>query len=377
MLFIALPMSAFAENVTLNTTSNTTVEADDTNISLEVESDIEVEVEENETETNETEVEEELTEEDALVLSDMTGAQVRLLQLEKRVDIQIDGATKIIEEIENSSNSTDVEKLKEIVEKFFAIKESIANTNFNQSADVLAKEFVALKKEAIELTKEFKFTARDLLTDTQKKEIKAEIKVRKEAKLKAEDVRLEKLKLKFNAKQAEKIMNRYGVSGEEIVAKVQSGNMSAEDVKEQIMNAMRAMDAQTKKEMLQRAKEVKIKERIKVNEGKERILERYELEKEDIEKRIESESKKFEFEKERSKRLYEMRKEFDKEREELREEERERLKELREDKEELRKEFEEKRRARFEDMRDSEDVESEEEEEIEETESEESDEDQE
>ena len=104
---------------------------------------------------------------------------------------------------ENNNTSVDVERLKEIVSEFEAIRADIESTDFNASAEVLASEYVAMKKHSIELTKEFRDIVKPAFKAADKEALKLKIKSHEEDRLKVRSEKLELLKKEFQAYSVE------------------------------------------------------------------------------------------------------------------------------------------------------------------------------
>jgi len=256
-LMIALPIVAFADednNVSLDNNINITT-TDATLLTTSVEKEVE----------NITDLD---------ILSDNYGAQVRLLQLKKRVEIQIDGASTLISELENENNLTiDIERLNEIVDEFGVILNEIDNFNMEQDAEILAEEYVSLKTEAIELTKEFREIVGKAFNENKKTEIRNRIRKRRQELLAKKNQKIEEFKKKFNARIAERKLKRLGINNPELIKKIKNGEMDKFMITKELKNKFNSLSPKEKKLAIQKMKEAKKKAEIHNRESIKKLRE--------------------------------------------------------------------------------------------------------
>lgn len=246
LLLFAIPMNVFADNET---------------------------IQETETETTTEDEEEVVEEEEAQVLSTSLGAEIRLLQLQSRIEFQVESGNTIIERMQENNYSTT--ELEEIITNFENLIVEIEAIDVEtQTSEELAEVYVSIKAQAIELSKNFKDTIKDTLSDEDKAKLKAKIKEKREAHENRKDERKEKLvelKAKYNANKAKSIMESLDVENpEELIEKIQSGELTAEDIRVSITAKFEAKPKEEREENLNRFKEEK--QKIKI-ESKERVEE--------------------------------------------------------------------------------------------------------
>ena len=221
-----------------------------------------------ESETESEEVNEEISNSDSEILSNPFGAEMRLLQLKKRVEFQIEGGELILDRINNANKSEqfDMEKLEEIILGFEGIIDSIENFDFTATPEEMAEEYVALKKEAISLTKQFREEVRNGLSEEDKKQLREAIKknhlIRKEIK----DKRIEELRAKYNAKKTQEILERIGENRPELIAKIESGELSLEEIREKLNANYAKLNEERKEKAKAKLEEEKKKLQIKAQE---------------------------------------------------------------------------------------------------------------
>ena len=217
------------------------------------------------------------TKQNAEILSDETGAQVRLLQLSKRIDAQIQGGYVIISNLNSTNTSSDVlSRLNEILSQMQEIKENISSFNMNQSADVLANEFVEEKAEAILLTKEFRTIVHKNLKENQIATLRKKYLERKQAILSIKNRMLERLRNRYNAKIAKLELERFGKSNPKLIKEVQEGKIKPRELRKELRSEFKKLSVEKRKlaiqKMRERQKLLEIKQQKRILEIRQRIL---------------------------------------------------------------------------------------------------------
>lgn len=312
LLVLVSPLSVFADldetsndvisniNTTISVVNtsivdNTNISDDSTQMNNETEIEVEeIEEVETEVEENETEVETEdvINNTDAEILSDLNGARVRLAQLERRIEAQIDGANLIIDKLEANNKSVDYERLNEIVKSFELLLIQIDGTDFNSDTQTLANEFVVIKSDAIALSQEFRETVKDSLKEAEKEELRNRIETKKAEVYAKHQAKIDELKNKYNAKKTAQLAKAYGISAEDLEAKILSGELTLDQIKSEIKGKYDNLSDEEKQVVKQKiAEEMKksaIEVRQKIEENKEVIKQRNEVRKEEIKSEIEA-----------------------------------------------------------------------------------------
>ncbi|MDA3854623.1 MAG: hypothetical protein PF569_00080 [Candidatus Woesearchaeota archaeon] len=183
---------------------------------------------------------------DAIVLADSDGAQVRLLQLEARVETQNGNSMEIINRIKSENSEFDVTRLEEINSELESIREKISQMNLEEDATVLAAEYVELKQLAIKLSSEYREIAQGAFTDEVKEQIREEHRNNVQNQRLMQNQRLEEAKNNYNAKKTEQYMNKFGINNSEFVEQVRLGQADMNQVKEQLKQNFNNMDQEKK-----------------------------------------------------------------------------------------------------------------------------------
>lgn len=227
-----------------------------------------------------------LSDNDAQVVIAPYGAQLRLLQLEKRIDIQIDSANNIISKIESENSTFNTTQLKEIVLELEALKNEIPSSDLNESSDILAQNYVALKAKAINLSQEFKDIAQDAFGDKKLEQVREEIKAQVKMKQNEKNETIEDLKAKYNGEKLENFLGKLDIISNKTIDQVKSGEINLGEVRSQIMLSMQNMTKEQQKEFLDKLKETRIKYEIEAKEQKQNIIQNATVKMNEIESRI-------------------------------------------------------------------------------------------
>ena len=231
----------------------------------------------------------EIDEAELMILKDPLGAQVRMLQLQKRVELQIESANIIVEKLTELNESVD--ELEDLISEFNALLEEIKSETENmadKSAEELAQNYVALKDKAIELSNEFRTVASTLITDEIKAELKNQIKERERANKEVRNEKLEQLKAKFNVQQTKRLMINLGVKNpEDILAQIESGNISGQEIKAKIQERYEKLETAERKQALDKLREETQKRVIESKEIKERLKTQIDANREALRAKIE------------------------------------------------------------------------------------------
>lgn len=224
---------------------------------------------------------------EAAVLADQTGAQVRLLQLEKMVEVQIENAQDLVLELETDVVVVD-ERLTEIIEEFESILISIEEFNLNSSTNEVASEYVALKAEAIDLSQEFKNLMTGKFTETKTEEIRERHQENIQVKNEEKNEKLEELKNKYDAKKVEQFMKHFGnFTDNELLRQVGSGELNLEQIKTRLKEEYNKLDSIKKENVLKETRESNemLQNKIQIQNGE--LLENAEIKRTEFEQKTE------------------------------------------------------------------------------------------
>lgn len=206
------------------------------------------------------------TEDEVESMSNRNGAEMRLLQLEKAITRNILGGNEVIAQIEK--NGTNVSELESLINKLEALKLEVQE--LDPSADDAVETFVNIKKDAIETSQEFRKIARSLLKEGDRLEIAKKIKEMNWSEVREYNDRI-KIKVRAqNAEIARKTFESLGVDNPELLAKIESGEVSIKEVRVEIETRFKSMSAEEKKESLVKLRESDVKKDLIVREKMEK-----------------------------------------------------------------------------------------------------------
>ena len=161
-------------------------------------------------------------------MEDKTGKEIRLMQLEKAITRNIVAGKVAIEKVK--ANDIDASELEVILTELEALRLEVKSINPEEEGAV--ETFVNIKNEAMELSKEFKEIAADLLAQDDITAIENEVNDNPE--LQEYKLRIkEKIQLK-NKESVQKTFDSIGIKNEVLLAKIKNGGVTLAEVKNQI-----------------------------------------------------------------------------------------------------------------------------------------------
>lgn len=200
------------------------------------------------------------------------GAQVRLLQLENALDKAIATGNEVVADLNKDEQNTTA--FEEILGDLVALKENVASMNATQeNASALASEYVAIKKEARDLIHTFRTQARPLVTENDIEAIQERARERIHQQNEQAQVALNLARNKFNAHNAEKIMNQTGMGFNSVGEKIRSGSMSVEEFRQQVMAHVKNMTSKQRGEVAMKMQEDSMKQKVFAKAARERVQE--------------------------------------------------------------------------------------------------------
>jgi hypothetical protein len=186
------------------------------------------------------------------------GAQVRLLQLEKSITRNYLYGDKVVQYIkDNSLNiSEDVlNAMEDIVSELKDVKDSVAEEIDKEPGETTVETFVDLKDRAINLTQEFRSLVRDYLTVEQRQAIKNSVDKKDFSELDDLNEQIRNRVREFNKERVRDMLNYLNITDEELLQRVESGNITAIELRKLVMDKFREQTQERKREFLQNAQE--------------------------------------------------------------------------------------------------------------------------
>ncbi len=225
---------------------------------------------------------EELTEEtiaqdtmvEVFTMGQKIGAEMRLLQLEKAITINILGGNEVIAQVEEDGK--DATELEALITEFEALKLEIQDLDPEDEEAVEA--FVNIKHEAIEISKEFREIAKGLLEQGDKLAIASRIKGLNNTELEQYNEQIRNKIYAQNAEIVSKTFDVLGIENDVLLTKIENGEVTNEEVRNEIRDALQAMTSEEKRSAWTTLKESGIRKvvavRAKIEKARLNIFER-------------------------------------------------------------------------------------------------------
>lgn len=243
-----------------NETSNDNETEDpDVNETEEPEGNETEEPEINESEEPEDEYLDNVTEKEIEIMNNSLGAEIRLLQLEKAILKNLlkgDRAVIVLKEMDFNTSA-----LESILEDMRLLIEKINETDPSSNDSV--RIFIDLKKEARNLTKQFRDTIKELLNDQKIKELKERIRAMVGDELGNISKKIRHRIKQFNRNQIHRLYGIIGANNSSLIEEYENGNLTLAQVKSQINKMVNQMTKEKKFQIFSEVKENNIRKKIK------------------------------------------------------------------------------------------------------------------
>jgi len=205
---------------------------------------------------NESDIDDE-TEEETEIMNNSLGAEIRLLQLEKAITKNLEKGERAVEVLKALNYTTaDLEAI--LAEMQLLLEEvQAADPNSNDSVKV----FVDLKSDARNLTKEFRETIKELLSDAKYRELKQRIQEMACEGLQDLSKKIQNRIKQFNRNQIHRLYGLIGETNESLAEGYANGTCNLSQVKWQLSKMVNHMIKEKKQEMFYELKGEKIKNR--------------------------------------------------------------------------------------------------------------------
>ncbi len=216
-------------------------------------------------EVNEIESEaitEETKEQVKLMVESNYGATVRVWQLRKSIIRAVIAGEVVIDYLDEKGE--DVLDLQAKLDELNIIeKEVIALDSDNSSVE----DFVNIKRDAKNLISEFKELTRNRISSEDRNEIIEIVKKEMEENrlLDSTESEMEKARNQLNAERTERLLERFGITDKELANKVRNGEITKNELKEQLRGKYKNIGQEKKKQAKQKieTKNNEVQERIK------------------------------------------------------------------------------------------------------------------
>ncbi len=190
------------------------------------------------------------------------GAKTRLLQLEKAIERNILLGNATISAIMQVNESANVTELEAIIAELQELKIQVEQVNPEGNGSETARQFVELKNDAIELTKQFRAKARMLVGKEEASDIRLKIKVKSNSEMKELNERIRIEARESNAERLKKIFEAIKVRNDALEDRVRSGNATVSDVIRELQIQLNDLKREQKESAFEEMKEDIFKRQI-------------------------------------------------------------------------------------------------------------------
>jgi hypothetical protein len=247
------------------------------------------EAEDDETEEESDEenvVDQETDEETKIMVNSGRGAKLRMFQLQRALLKQTLIAKEVTLYLEEQSE--DVDALEGLVSELGVLGDEARN--LDPEADDAIDQFVHIKKDAKEISKEFREIARGLLDGDDRKELAERIRnaLRDSADLQKLHESIKDARNDLNSNRVRKAMEHLGVNDEALLERIKAGEMKKRELKDRLKEKYNSLDEAKRKDAAKRlavkARDLRTKKRLAVQHVKEKY---HDIKEQRLESRLE------------------------------------------------------------------------------------------
>lgn len=198
------------------------------------------------------------TQEEIKIMNTSLGAEIRLLQLQKAILKNLLKGTMAVEVLKGLDVNTTA--LEEILDQMKQLLEDVkeANTSSNESVFI----FVELKSEAKNLTKQFRDTIKELLSDEELNELRQRIREMVSEQVQNLSKYIQNRIRQFNRNQLYRLYGLIGEANNSLIEEYLNGNISLNQTKLQICKMINQMTKERRYKIFSEIKEENIKKKI-------------------------------------------------------------------------------------------------------------------
>ncbi|MDD3083539.1 MAG: hypothetical protein PHP82_00790 [Candidatus ainarchaeum sp.] len=188
------------------------------------------------------------------------GGEVRILQLEKSITKNILIGAKIVEVVKENHPESDLQQAQTILNEMEALLEEVKNYSLEgKDNNTLAADFVAMKKQAIILTQEFKQNIEEFVDSKDRQQINEEIKELELNELNNINQAVRNSIRKHNAERTQSMFVIMGIENSELIQRVNDGNAQKQEIKEEVKTKYQTFGNEKKAEVFAQIRERAIK----------------------------------------------------------------------------------------------------------------------
>jgi hypothetical protein len=210
---------------------------------------------------NETDIDDE-TEEEIEIMNTTLGAEIRLLQLEKAITKNLLKGERAVAVLDVMGfNTTELEG---ILDNLQLVLEEVQGAD--ASANDSVQQFIDLKSDSKNLTKEFRDAVKALLSDQKIKELREQVQNIVGDMLQNYSKQIQNRIKQFNRNQLHRLYGIIGETNESFLDAYQNGTLSMEEMKSQISKMVNKMTKEKKNQLFSELKKEKINKKAFADE---------------------------------------------------------------------------------------------------------------
>lgn len=218
--------------------------------------------------------------EEVKILATPHGAEVRLLQLEKSLTRNILVGAKTIEILKQNHPEFDLNEAENTLDELEALLVEVKNYVFKEKdANTIVTDYVAMKKEAITLTQEFREKTREILTSEDIQTIHEEVKELEINELNAIREKTINTIRQHNAERTQTMLKILGINDEDFIQEIMDGNITKLQVRDRMHQEFNDRNIQERKRINAEIKEQTnkriISEKALIQQAKNRGIEKF------------------------------------------------------------------------------------------------------
>ncbi len=202
------------------------------------------------------------------------GAEMRLLQLERAIHRNIVKGETVIDAIRAEADEETIEELEAILLALVDLKEEVSEYELvGEQEDVEA--FVSFRQEASALSKEFRDTAREVITEDRAQIIRNEAQGRAEQAMttKGYQENIRERANEHNEEIVKRAMEAQGIINEDLLERIKNRDIEPGDIRTEVMSLVREIRSEQANEILANLREEAMRQEINARENINRMNE--------------------------------------------------------------------------------------------------------
>ena len=202
------------------------------------------------------------------------GAEMRLLQIERAIHKNIVKGETVIDNMREEAGEDIIEELELILLALVDLKKEVSNYVL-EGGQQDVEAFVSFRQEASALSKEFRDTAREVITEDKAQAIRVEAQRRAEQAMAAtgyqENIR-QRAK-EHNEEIVRRAMDAQGIMSEDLLERIRNRDIEPRVIRTEVMNLVRVARSEQANEILVNLREESMRQEINARENMNRVNE--------------------------------------------------------------------------------------------------------